>query len=56
LMLAERTTKNSRYFTSSFTDAYIPYLPKETKEDEQKKVDEVEPSLPQNIQQVTIGR
>jgi hypothetical protein len=55
LMLAERTTKNSRYLTSSFTDAYVPYLSNETKEQEQK-IDEVEPSLPQNIQQVTIGR
>ena len=55
LMLAERTTKNSRYFTSSFTDAYVPYLPQEPKEQEQK-IDEVEPSPPQNIQQVTIVR
>jgi len=54
-MLAERTTKNSRYFTNSFTDAYVPYLPKEPQEQEQK-IDEVEPSPPQNIQQVTIVR
>ncbi|NET58743.1 MAG: hypothetical protein F6K47_22075 [Symploca sp. SIO2E6] len=48
LMLAEHTTKNSRYLTSSFTDAYVSYLPQEPKEQE-PKLDEVESSSPQKI-------
>ncbi|NES23962.1 MAG: hypothetical protein F6K41_34885 [Symploca sp. SIO3E6] len=55
LRLAEHTTKNSRYLTSSFTDAYVPYLSKDAKDTEQK-IEELEPSSPQKIQQVTIVR
>ena len=55
LMLAERTTKNSGYLTSSFSDTYLPYLPKESNEKEYN-IDEVESSPHQNIQQATIAR